>query len=427
MTWSSLADEAGRILEGNWSGGYTTPASGLYPHQWSWDSAFIAIGLRWLSASRARTELDSLFASQWADGRVPQIVYDPAREDDYQPGAAFWDSAAISGAPERPTTGLVQPPNHAVAAWLVHTADIEGSRQARFLERLYPKLVAWHQYLTMTRVSPGRTLAAIVHPWESGTDNSPLWDDALATLPKVARDIPRPDLEHAGADERPSQKEYGTYYWLAEAYRDQGCDHREGQWRFLFEDPSFNALWSASEHALARIATEIGRDPVPHHERARAVTSALDSLYDESLGVFVAWDAVRHAPVRKATVSGLIPLLLPGLTQADQLIRTLRGPTFLGDHALLVPSYDATAPDHDPTQYWRGPSWFNMTWMVIQGLRTHDQDALADSLTQHFCALALEHDFPEYVDPWTGAPHGARRFSWTAALALDLARTSPAG
>jgi hypothetical protein len=38
--------------------------------------------------------------------------------------------------------------------------------------------------------------------------------------------------------------------------------------------------------------------------------------------------------------------------------------------------------------------------------------------------LALEHDFPEYVDPLTGDPHGTRLFSWTAALVLD-AEASP--
>nr|WP_267890807.1 hypothetical protein [Streptomyces sp. MMG1533] len=29
-------------------------------------------------------------------------------------------------------------------------------------------------------------------------------------------------------------------------------------------------------------------------------------------------------------------------------------------------------------------------------------------------------DFAEYVDPTTGGARGARRFSWTAALTLDL-------
>ena len=83
---------AAAVLGGNWHRLHTLPATGLYPHQWSWDSAFIAIGTRHLSARRAQQELESLFGAQWADGRLPQIVFDPARDDDYSPGAAFWRS-----------------------------------------------------------------------------------------------------------------------------------------------------------------------------------------------------------------------------------------------------------------------------------------------------------------------------------------------
>jgi glycogen debranching enzyme len=86
----------------------------------------------------------------------------------------------------------------------------------------------------------------------------------------------------------------------------------------------------------------------------------------------------------------------------------------------MVPSYDVTADDFQPSQYWRGPAWFNMTWLVVRGLRRQGQDATADRLSANLRRLAREHGFPEYVHPFTGAPHGARSFSWTAALALDL-------
>ncbi|MFZ0450951.1 MAG: hypothetical protein WAL98_17070 [Desulfatiglandaceae bacterium] len=36
--------QAKRILEANWAGTYTKPSRGLYPHQWNWDSGFIAMG-----------------------------------------------------------------------------------------------------------------------------------------------------------------------------------------------------------------------------------------------------------------------------------------------------------------------------------------------------------------------------------------------
>ncbi|HEY4899055.1 MAG TPA: hypothetical protein VIH79_04970, partial [Candidatus Nanopelagicaceae bacterium] len=75
-----LIAAAMRVLEANWTGSYTIPASGLYPHQWSWDSGFIAIGLRHVSPERAQLELESLLLSQWEDGRIPQIVYDVTKD-----------------------------------------------------------------------------------------------------------------------------------------------------------------------------------------------------------------------------------------------------------------------------------------------------------------------------------------------------------
>ncbi|MDT7652349.1 MAG: hypothetical protein QOI36_3755, partial [Pseudonocardiales bacterium] len=79
---ATLRREAIDVLLGNWEdddreGGYTVPSRRLYPHQWSWDSAFTAIGWARVAPERARQELESLLDSQWADGRVPQIVFNP--------------------------------------------------------------------------------------------------------------------------------------------------------------------------------------------------------------------------------------------------------------------------------------------------------------------------------------------------------------
>ena len=110
-----------------------SPPGGLYPHQWSWDAAFIAIGLAYVNPTRAWRDLRSLFEAQWPDGRVPHIVFDPATaEDDYFPGPGFWDVPAYGGRPARGSTGLVQPPLHAVAAWEVYRrAAAHGAACAR--------------------------------------------------------------------------------------------------------------------------------------------------------------------------------------------------------------------------------------------------------------------------------------------------------
>ena len=63
-----LAARAAEILRENDLGGWTKAAPRLYPHQWSWDSAFIAIGLAHLDTRRAAQELRTLFARAVDDG-----------------------------------------------------------------------------------------------------------------------------------------------------------------------------------------------------------------------------------------------------------------------------------------------------------------------------------------------------------------------
>src|ERR1700746_2922054 len=90
-----LAAHAAYILRDNSSGLITKAAPSLYPHQWSWDAAFNAIGLATVDLPRARLELDSLFRGQWRNGMVPHIVFDPTA-DGYWPGPALWQCAQVS-------------------------------------------------------------------------------------------------------------------------------------------------------------------------------------------------------------------------------------------------------------------------------------------------------------------------------------------
>ena len=85
----ALAEKAKAVLESNWMGHATKPAPNLYPHQWSWDSAFIATGYAHYNQGRAEQEMRSLFAGQWSNGLLPHIVFNSA-VNDYKPGPEFW-------------------------------------------------------------------------------------------------------------------------------------------------------------------------------------------------------------------------------------------------------------------------------------------------------------------------------------------------
>jgi hypothetical protein len=439
----ALHVRAAEVLEGNWTGTSTVPSRGLYPHQWSWDSAFIAIGLRHLSPLRAQTELETLLSAQWGDGRIPHIVFNPSVPlDAYFPSPDFWRSSTAGRAAGAPrtvqTSGIVQPPVHALAVWLVHQADPGLSRSRGFLARAYPRLAAWHRYLLHRRDLGGGGLASVVHPWEQGMDNSPCWDAPLSRVtPAPARSFRRADLDHGAAEDRPTDLDYGRYVRLATDYRDAG--YADGTGEFAVEDPSFNALLIASEHALARIARELGATGTARHARAERLTAALvERLWDPAEGMFFCRD-VRDtssgtpqggALVPEHSVSGLVPLLLPTLPRdiAATLVRTARGPHFeVGGAARLVPSYDLLGEAFDPHRYWRGPAWFNTGWLVERGLRQHGERAHAEALRTALLETADTTGFAEYVDPYTGEACGALGFGWTAALTLDLLHQQPFG
>ncbi|MFY1676796.1 MGH1-like glycoside hydrolase domain-containing protein [Streptomyces sp. WMMC905] len=424
---------AARVLADNWTGASTVPSRRLYPHQWSWDSAFIAIGLRHVSPLRAQTELETLLAAQWGDGRVPHIVFDPAVPDgSYFPGPGFWRSAAAGRAAGAPTgqrtSGIVQPPVHALAAWLVHRADPELSRARGFLARAHPRLAAWHRYLLRHRDLGGGSLAAVVHPWEQGMDNSPCWDAPLARVtPAPAHTFRRADLDHGAAPDRPTDRDYGRYVRLATHYRDGGYrdGHRRARARgFAVEDPAFNALLIASEHALGHIADSLGLSGARRHARAERLTAALvERLWDPAAGQFRCRDLVGGHLIGERGVSGLVPLVLPTLPRpvVGALVRTLTGPHFgVGATTRLPPSYDLLGDSFDPRRYWRGPAWFNTAWLLERGLRAHGERERADTLRTAVVELADSSGYAEYLHPRTEEPHGASGFGWTAALALDL-------
>ena len=189
-----LVRQAIEILRANDRDGYTVPtATGLYPAQWNWDSCLVALGLAQFDEPRAVVEIETLLGGQWPDGMVPHILFH-GDDSTYFPNTSVWQAG-----PTRRSSGITQP---LVAATVVRrlferTSDLAIRSR---LTALLPKLLAWHRWCYSARDPYGTGMVSIIHPWESGMDNSPLWDDALNTVepgPSVAHlrktpALPRP-------------------------------------------------------------------------------------------------------------------------------------------------------------------------------------------------------------------------------------------
>jgi len=420
---SALWLAATRVLDANWTGAATTPSPGLYPHQWSWDSAFACLGLARYRPERAERELAALLGAQWADGMVPHVVFNAVLDrQGYFPGPELWLSRRQPDAPRSvETSAITQPPLHAFTALRMHAVSPDGARSRDFLCWAYPRLAAQHRYLARARDLGGEGLAAICHPWESGMDNSPVWDRPLA----ASQPPPLGYARLAVPRSLPAGVDHERYFWLVTSYRDTGYD--EGYLRdehpFLVEDPLFNTVYLASAHALGEIASLVGADPVPHREEAERIHRALvHRLWDAEHRCFHPLDLRSGKLIKIATAASLVPLLDPelGAPTARRLADLLLSARFAGAAGYPVPTCDVQASAFDRAAYWRGPTWANINWLLWAGALQQGFDTIADLLYTGTLRLVRQSGFREFFDPFDGSGRGSHDYSWTAALTLDL-------
>jgi hypothetical protein len=441
---SGMARRAAEVLRRNDMGGWTRAAHELYPHQWSWDTGFIAVGLAHLDTDRAALELLSLFAHQWKNGKVPHIVFNPnAPPESYFPGAEHWVSAGEfpEARPTPPyTSALCQPPTHAIGALRVW--ELAGTNESEiaahdFLREIYPKLLRWHRYLASARDPEGSGLVTIYHPWESGTDNSPRWDAALEAV--EVGEMPRyerQDLNHVDdPSERPTDDEYARYLWLLEHLKGARYDESAIYDRhpFLVKDVLFSAILVAANEALLKIAEVVG---APYEDRAliegwiERGRNGLERRWDENLGLCLDYDLLAGEPLRVRTIAGFAPLIAGGSSaqRLRSLLGTLESRAFAGDprlHRALPPSTSPGEPGFHPRSYWRGPVWPVANWLLWWSLIRAGEQDLAARMRRESLGQLAEGGFAEYFEPFTGKPLGSSEQSWTAAVALDMLATEP--
>lgn len=424
------------MLAANDLGGFTKPAPRQYPHQWNWDSAFIAIGLSGYDVARGREEVRALLRGQWRNGMVPHIVYHTGPSD-YFPDPAFWQVAGSPNAPAVETSGITQPPLLATAVLRLHEHSADADESLAFVREVYPALLAWHRWFHRERDPQGEGLVCVIHPWESGLDNSPRWDAALARM-DLSR-VPayrRRDTVHVNAAERPTNADYDRFMVLVDLFRAARYDQAAILARspYVIQDTLLNAILYRANADLRVLAGLIG---APTGELdgwlEQQAAAFARKLWDEGSGLYLDYDLRAQERIAANTIATFVPLYagIPDAATAARLVTAhlTNAAEYApgGDPATVVgvPTTPKNSPVFDPRRYWRGPVWVNTNWLVIQGLRRYGYDALAATLRQHTLDLVAGAGFREYFDPRNGEGYGTGGFSWSAALTLDLLTESP--
>jgi len=173
MDKNIIIKKAKKVLENNWMGHFTKPSPELYPHQWSWDSGFIAIGYSHFDREKAMSELNSLFKGQWKNGMLPHIVFHKP-SNDYFPDAKDWKIGLSNDAPgDIQTSGITQPPIHATAVWNIYNNAEDKKDTMQFIGNLFTKLLSSHRFLYNYRDVEDKGLVASIHRRYSVNPSSP--------------------------------------------------------------------------------------------------------------------------------------------------------------------------------------------------------------------------------------------------------------
>lgn len=331
-----------------------TPSKVHYVGVWQWDAYFHALAYRHVNIRLAQDQLRILLDHQREDGMIPDAVH---------------DEGTVTHLNFPVDADVTKPPLIAWAAWKLFEQD----RDSEFLNEIYEPIVRWNDWWFSKNDSNKNGLCEYLHPFSSGLDDSPLWDEGMP--------VESPDLN--------------TYLCLQQDY-------------------------------LSKIALEIGDEKasILWAKRSKSMAHRMQRLmWDEEAGLF--WALKDGCPVKVRTPFNLFPLLTGRLPEnkARRLVSHLTDPNQFWPR-FPVPTVALNDPKYNPMQMWRGPTWVNVNYLLIEGLKKSGYKEISTQLRNKTLELISgQNDIFEYYHPETGAnpPKAASVFGWSSAVFIDLA------
>lgn len=392
-----------------------------------------------MDSDRAQTELTSLLRGQWSNGMMPNIIF--ADDPGYRQDRELWQSRINPYSPDKvATSGITQPPMLAEAVVRIGQ-KMPLTKKRSWYKKMYPPLLQYHQWIYRERNPHGEGLAILIHPYESGLDNSPPWTSELrkhsmpfwvSAVEKLKLDFVvnlfRRDTRHVPAQNRSSNVE-ALAYWSAlrrlrrRAYNSEAILSRP---LFAVEDLTFNSILIRANTLLAEIAGTINEQlPEEFTQATQTTKEALNKLWDEDAGLYFSRSFISHKLISEPSIASLLPLYSGAIDEhkARRLVKHIENGASFGQD-WPIPSVPANSPYFNPNKYWQGPTWLNTNWLLIDGLQRYGFHSQAQKVKTASLGLIESGGMNEYFNPLDGKPAGAPDFSWTAALALDMLKTS---
>jgi putative isomerase len=330
------------------------PSKIHYVGVWHWDAFFHALAYRHVDMNLAKDQIRIVLDHQRPDGMIPDAVH---------------DEGTVTRLTFPVEADVTKPPLLAWSAWKLYETD--GDRE--FLDEIYEPVVRWNNWWFTHNDLDGNGLCEYQHPFSSGLDDSPLWDEGMPV-----------------------------------------------------ESPDLNTYLCLQQEALAKMADVIGEqaDARLWAERAEHMAQRMIRvMWDDDAGLF--WARRQGQPITVRTPFNLFPLLTGRLPPeiASRLVAHLTNSNSFWTR-FPVPTVARDDPKYAPLVMWRGPTWINVNYLLIEGLFRSGYPDVARELRRRTLDLMMGmDDIYEYYHPETGEvpPKAASLFGWSSALFIELA------
>ncbi len=423
------------VLTNNDRGSHIIPAPGLYPHQWLWDSCFVAIGQRHYDVPRAQQELISLLRGQWHNGMLPHMIL--TRDFIGKQSAGFWQSSlSIQSPDDYATSGITQPPMLAEAVVRVGELLTKEERLIWY-KKMFPALLAFHKWLYKERDFDKSGLISLVHPWETGLDNTPPWIaeinnygmpfwiktikatrlDALLTYFRSDRKLVLPGQRLSTID---GLLLYSMQRKLLRNHYKVGPN--KNPTRISIIDINYNSILIRANSHLSNIARSLNiKLPKNLTTNIENTKASLEQLWDPYTSQYYSKNTTTGKLIKVSSIGTLLPLYAGSIPKerAKILVELLKSKHLFGT-SYPVPTVPVNSEWFKEHLYWQGPSWINTNWLIIDGLKRYGFDDEAEQIRQQTLGMVAKSGINEYFSPKNGTPAGAQNFSWTASLTIDL-------
>jgi neutral trehalase len=270
----------------------------------------------------------------------------------------------------RPYEGS-QPPVVAWGAWKVY----ERTKDIEFLRAIYRPFARNTDWWMEARDEDGDGLLEWFERLESGWDNSPRWDPEFGKL--------------------------------------ETCD--------------LNSYVLMQMKIMAKMADELGRPDEARDWRSKADALGkrmVEKLYFPEENIFRDIRYDTHEPADILTPASFLPLWAGApldREKAKAMIRDylLNPRYFYGE--IPFPTVAYCDPKYDSAAFWRGPTWMNISYLLLEMLVERGFVKEAEKTAKALLDIGARNRYIyEYYDSQTGEGLGVPEYSWTAALFMEM-------